>query len=239
MEPLEQPMQQPPQQQIVSPEPVRRATYLPFALFGIVMLVVGLGGGYLLANRATNSQPSPSTATSMQTIPTATPTPSAQPTSVPGWQTYENTQLGISFQYPSDWKIESPFGTPSDISFVGLMPTNKTKGDSVTPMYVDQWANPKNLSLQAFEDEEDANRAMPLNLYSSKAIATTVAGVQGYIEQHENCEPLVCNKLIIMAKNHIFVFTSITSAYGSYSADDLIGYGLIFNRIIDTVKLSR
>jgi PsbP-like protein len=85
--------------------PDKHVKLLPMIIVGVVMLILGLGGGYLLfANKGqvkqVATQASPTTV--QQVAPTSNVSPTITPTT--NWKTYTNPTDGYSFQYPTDWQ---------------------------------------------------------------------------------------------------------------------------------------
>jgi hypothetical protein len=95
--------------------PDKHLSLLPVIIVGIIMLLLGLGGGYLLsANK--NQVKQATTQTLPTTVQQVTPTHSASPTPVPSVinspsvspvitdNTFKVRELGIEFQIPADLK---------------------------------------------------------------------------------------------------------------------------------------
>lgn len=211
---------------------------IPVLALGSVMLIVGLAGGYFLASKnIQGTSVSRNITNTVDITPTNTPAASPTPESASAMNTYQNQELGISFQYPQTWKTTDPYGTPSTTDFVGLLPQNKQRGDTVTPIYVEYFPNPQNLSLSAYESAQDAKQAMPLNLYSPTDQATSVGGFPAYINERADCEPLLCERVIVMAENSIFVFYNVQLDQ-SYSTAELGTNKEIFNQMLQTVTFT-
>ena len=96
-----------PVQQMPTTTPDNHVNLLPVIVVGIVMLILGLGGGYLLfANKGqvkqVVTQTSPTTV--QQVNPTSIPSPTIS-SSTTSWKTYE--AKGYSIQAPSTWVAET------------------------------------------------------------------------------------------------------------------------------------
>src|SRR5258706_2565451 len=113
--------------QSISNTPSNNGTnFIPLFLVGLTMLVIGFTGGYLLAQNGIKNI-SPTNARRMQLSPSPmTPTATIKTTDSSSINTYRNDQLGLSFQYPINWKAVNPDPSyPNSPAFVGLVPINQ------------------------------------------------------------------------------------------------------------------
>src|SRR5260221_3874078 len=85
----------------------KKSNFVLPVVIGLLMLTIGLAGGYFLAgNKAkntisTNQQQMAQLSVTPSIIPAVT-TPASTGSS--NFSIYRNDQFGVSFQYPSNWK---------------------------------------------------------------------------------------------------------------------------------------
>jgi len=238
----------------VAPEPVnnKKTSKFSIIIIAVLMLLIGLLGGYIISNKYQSMQYG-SQNTNSYITPTIEVSSTVNPTSsVPAdWKTYENTYLGISFKYPSDWRIADPYngnylGDPGAAkNYVGLIPANKEQGGSITPIYLERLDNPKNLSLEAYQDEINKTANIEQHYYTKAQVITSVDGYTAYYDV--GCgEPFICDTVTIMAKNNIFIFNNVYLDKGDdvypvserITKQDLQAYKIIFNQIVSTIKFT-
>jgi len=239
MDPIQQPTQVQSSQIPQQPEPPQRK--FPVALFvlgGIFLLFIGLLGGYFLS-KTLSPQQTVSLSPTPSFVPTVTPIPTTGSATM---QTY--THLGMSLQYPLDWKITDVFppgspGSQSSPAFVGFTPVNVALGGEVPPIYIEQYDNPNDLSLKAYEDSVNATRALASTFYYADATPLTVGGFPAY-RKNTGCEPLLCTKVTVMAQHIIYIFIAIQDTNtANYTSGQLGAYKSIFDQILSSVTFTK
>lgn len=199
-------------------------------VIGVIVLLVLFGiGGYILlvmGKSKTTSQSTPyKPITAASTLKsTIMPTVLATITTIPtqtaaSLQTYTNAQLGLSFTYPGDWTTipyEFSYNDDNNVTIshgvIGLLPLsykNKYaasvgKTSQLAPFVaVLYWDNPRNLSLQAYN--QSLSTQSDLGLYTSDTQTIVLAGRTSYHNQKADCDPVFCDRYIIPLGNKFIV----------------------------------
>lgn len=235
MDPIQNTPLEPTPQPVAPIVPSQKHTNILLLFFvGLSMLLIGFMGGYFLIASKT-----PTLALPNQKVEVS-PTQSAIVTSMPeAANTYTNSTLGISFTYPTGWQTVNPFpGSPDSIAFIGLVPVGTDLKGSVSPIYIEHWDNPKNLSLQEFEKEYNAQSAMERQFYSPDATVSTIAGLTAYTKENAGCEPLSCTRVTIMAKNTIFIFYNVKED-DIFTPAQLAENKVAFDQVLSTLTFTK
>jgi len=115
---MEPNLQNPPIQPVSPITPNKQVNLLPVIIVGVVMLLLGLGGGYLLfANKNQVKQQGETTQVSPTITQQVNPTSSVSPTTTvasptptaetANWKTYTFPNTNVSVKYPQDWTFTS------------------------------------------------------------------------------------------------------------------------------------
>src|SRR5216683_6108115 len=164
-----------------------------------VWYLLGIWRGRLITPQVILSTIHPSPTPTDVPIPTDTPFPTLTPIppfptiamDVAYWKTYQNTAVGISFEYPNNWKTV-PYPTDTNVDsatsmsghgIIQLSPDNPDANVNDAPIQMDYWNNPKRLSLPAYSQQfynpqflNDGNIWPDL----SSAQIVTIGGKQAY-----------------------------------------------------------
>lgn len=222
----------------MSESPQKSLPVMLLIVIGIVVLFVGLLGGYFLSKTLTSSQPMQNIVPTPTLIPSVTPIPTVGNATM---NTYTNSKFGITFQYPLDWKTVRVYpGNASDNSpaFVGLAPANITLGDTVAPIYVEEHDNPNNLSLKEFEDDYNSKVNLASTFYYADATPLTVGGFPAYRKEATGCEPLLCTKVTVMAPNKIFILVALQDTQ-TFNPLELAKFKDVYNNIVASVTFMK
>ncbi|CAN5149815.1 hypothetical protein BH11PAT1_BH11PAT1_0700 [soil metagenome] len=150
---------------IETPESPPKSHVLPIALAGLTLLVLGVSGGYLVANsnkrpvtQNTNqvAQVSP---TSTSVPPSPTPTTSAMvkitdivPTSTPdifvNWKNYSDTKYHFSFKYPTDWTTQMKDYSENNQRLINIIKNTSPSVVSLSFTIKNDWSNTGNAESQ-------------------------------------------------------------------------------------------
>lgn len=89
-----------------SPMKMRGKNVLVGVLSGILVIVIGIFGAYLiLYGLNPGSSSSPTSSTKVSTPSSKPATPSSQKDETVGWKTYTSSKYSYSIRYPGDWPI--------------------------------------------------------------------------------------------------------------------------------------
>lgn len=127
------------------PPPTKKTNWV--LILGIVLLLVSvlaLVGYYLYqSNQLRVSVPTPIVLTSLSPVATTDPTAD--------WQTYTNPTFGLSFKYPSDYKITMLNGS-----------INLQKDSSRALLYLSEFTNPKSLEISQWFESQPKEDIQPI-----------------------------------------------------------------------------
>lgn len=115
-------------------------------LFFIVLLVV-----LISALTSDNMDLKLRVSTAVPQISQPSPVPTAYP-QIASWKTYTNPELGITFQYPSDWEIDDSYGS----LWVKHMSENCEHLDPITCQYYGFYIEPWDLMGEQVNTEDPA-----------------------------------------------------------------------------------
>jgi hypothetical protein len=189
----------------------------PLALIAVALLITLVAGtsGYLLGMR-TNQNVSPSTKkVSLQPSPAimarsslSTPSPnSTQAIAAMDWQAYINEELGVSFNYPKDWKVKLyPSHNKSEQSthnVVDLAPSNYRENQYAISLFY--YENPESLSIDELNEKLTGNSGIGPRLSTERAKPVKMTnGITAYYQEDNLCEPIICQTYIWSYKGKVF-----------------------------------
>jgi len=224
-------------------------------IIGLILLAIILSGVAFFLGQKSVPAIGKTKVSSMPTVAAALPiltiiptiSPASAVTDTATWKTYSNQYL--SFNYPANWKIADPYqNTPDQSTYIGVLPSSKTVGSSVTPIVITRIDNPNNLTLQQWQDERSTESAMAISYYTSTTQTTTINGHTAYVNEKGDCEPLLCYQVFIAGKNNLFKFENVdlsstafpnTPESQTYTKTDIQANQQILNQLLTTVKFTQ
>lgn len=206
---------------------------------GLIVLSIGLsavvffGIGYYAGTLRTDDVATVTTPTTTQTTTTptgqtATPTPT-DPTA--NWKTYTDTDLKISFSYPSDWFVHKDVDNNNLIFLTDSSTFSSTGGLENGPAYrlkIVNVENPKNLSMREYYNGtnapdlfQDASRGTETLATTSGLSATKFKHVLGMVS------PTVA---VVESGNRLVELEDTAEAYQANG---------IFDQILRSIELTK
>ena len=155
-------------------------------------------------------------------------------------KTYTDSQFGFSFQYPSTWITTTAFNpTPPYVKLnLGLIQVGQSAGSSVTPIYVMQYDNPSNLSVNDWQNDYNKNLPLQHAYYSPTDTQMTVGNMKAYVNQKAGCEPYLCYQTIVMAKANVFMFYNV-NLDGAGTGQNFAANQKIYDGVISSLKFNQ
>jgi hypothetical protein len=183
-------------------------------------------GGYLLGIKNT------------QSIPTSQPSPTVIVNMRGGeWKKYTNEQLGLSFNYPNDWKVNNKVSNSENYQFahriVYLAPLNYVEDNyAISLLY---YENPENLSLDELNKKLTGNSGIGPELSTESAKRVKMSnGVTAYYQKDYVCEPSICQAYIYSYKGKVFQLINYPPPAPQYR---ITNQTQIFNKILSSLKI--
>ncbi|CAN5117002.1 hypothetical protein BH11PAT1_BH11PAT1_0400 [soil metagenome] len=223
--------QNPPQQPVTSPPPAPRSHVLITALTGLLMLGIGLGGGYyLFASKIPVYQPTNHLAQISPTTVQAQPTTVPSPTPDPATATWKTVAFhNISLKIPTTWynsSIDSDAQTGKN--FMSINPTKLPYPSDAAPGF--SINEEQNVSIEQAVEEKKA-----WGLSNVKQTNTTVSPdkITGVILEGTT-QPGFMD-----AKNFRYVFFKIQqNVYYFLDLDLAENHTLYFDQIVSTITVN-
>ncbi len=181
-----------------------------FLLIG-VFVVAAISGAYYLGTLKNKSQPTPppNSITSSQT-PQATASPAPDETA--NWKSYIDTDLGITFKYPTTWEVKTQVIAGPNTKQVYLEAPQDKDGSSYAVAF-DYIDNPQNLSIKDYQEKLIGRH---LTYYSEKSMPVKIAGINGFYEKDGNCEPYPCGIYTIPYKGKFWIIKLMNTEAEKY-----------------------
>ncbi len=213
-----------------------------FAPIIMVIAVLVLGGivGIFYLSKQTNTARQPQLASYQQPIVASQTAPSSakqqDPTS--NWKTYTNTQLNISFKYPSDW-VTKPSVIDSETlhGVIALNSPNFTAANPV-PATIDltYYDNPEQLSLKDFEQKNTGTLSgYTPGVYDPTGAELNVAGTLAYFIHNPICEPVLCDRYVLQSKDKIYL---LTTYYNDKESQNVQNQQKVLDQILSTFRFA-
>lgn len=181
-------------------------------LVGVLILAAVAVGAYYFGGRSNQAkilpQPSPRVNIQQPSPPTIDETAN--------WNIYTNPKLGVSFNYPKDWRYKESFLESIDKTGkeqlselpqrIELSPKDYKEESSV--IFITYEENPDNLPLAEFDKKMTGMSGIGPGYSLDNKTVTTPEGITAYYSDKVSCSPTGCHAYIIPYKQKIFTIRS-------------------------------
>lgn len=120
-----------------------------------------------------------------------------------GWKTFRDEQLGLSFNYPSDWEVKIPSTDQEAAIHTLLELAPREYKDNEAPIKLFYYDNPENSSLEELDRKLTGTSGISPGLYSQDDKSVVMSnGITAYYSKEHYCVSL-CQTYVWQLGNRV------------------------------------
>lgn len=199
---------------------------------GVLILVfvglIGFVGWYVWHNRATNTANTPSANATSSKPKTTAKSLDAKVDETAGWTSYNNAAIGITFKYPSEWKVQEVLPCSENSSATGqecaVNLTWKASADKYPPTISIERLSHSYSSLEKYYDDYYAQS--DLNKVTKETIQVQGKSATKYTVVNSGN---TSKQILIKSGDKVFNFFSVNEASSAQGLNYQDAFDKIFN----------